>query len=72
MQYVNKFSRAKLERAIEHLREAQLSLLQAELYWSEDMEMRGGGVHKRIARIQEELRKWTEQSVDEILSVFIA
>ena len=61
------FSREKLVRAAEDLRAAQLSLLKAELYWTENAKIRGREVDEHITKIQDDTRRWTERSIDEIL-----
>lgn len=60
-------SHAKLNRAVENLKDARLSLLKAELYWAEDERIRGRNVDGRVAKIQDESRRWQERSVEDIL-----
>jgi hypothetical protein len=61
------FSRERLVRAVEALKAAQLSLLKAELYWSENEKIRGRDVDGRIAKLRNDLQRWEEKSVDEML-----
>jgi hypothetical protein len=64
------FSREKLVRAAEDLRAAQLSLLKAELYWTDDSKIRGREVEQRVTKIEEDMQGWAEKSVDEILRAY--
>jgi len=61
------FSHERLAQAVEDLRAAQLSLLKAELYWTQDAKIRGREVDERIAKIQDDIRRWTDRPADEIL-----
>lgn len=61
------FSRERLVRAAEDLRAARLSLLKAELYWTKNAKIRGRKVDEHIVKIQNDMRKWTEKSVDQVL-----
>ena len=60
-------SRERLVQVVEEVRAAQLSLLKAELYWTEDARVRGRDVGERISKSQTDSQRWIEWSVDEIL-----
>ena len=62
------FSRERLVRAAQNLRAAQLSLLEAELYWALNARIRGHDVDARIAKIPDDTRNWLEKTFDLILA----
>ena len=62
------FSREKLVRAADHLKEAHLSLLKAELHWETEAKIKGHGINERVFKIQENIRSWMEKSTDDILN----
>ena len=62
------FTHEKLVRVAENLRAAHLSLLKAEFYWTRDARIRGRDVDERIAKIEDDTRKWMDKTFDEILA----
>jgi hypothetical protein len=65
-------SRVRLVQAAEGVRAAQLSLLKAELYWAENEKIRGRDVEGRVGRLQNDLQRWSEKSVDQILHDYVS
>ena len=57
----------QLVRAAEAVNTAHMSLLKAELHWAEEAKIVGRDVDARIANIQRDMQRWTEQSIDEIM-----
>lgn len=63
----SKLSRDRLVRAVENLRQAHLSLLEAKLYWVIDEGLGGNIDEGRILKIEMETDDWTARTSEQIL-----